>query len=281
MAASFRMAQESALRALRSVSPRSYAPLGLLLLVQVGYLLLGLDLGSTLGMATAGMLARWIAGPAAMEYPAFLQFLPVTFSYIESVTFVVIGAWALPRVAATILANSDPVLADRARRRARVGRALFPTFLGLASAFALMYIWQQIVPHVARPILGLILHGGFEMATATWAVSVGVGYAILTLFVYVPIVAVASEIAPMEAFRRGVREGLNRFWFTLPIAILFSLPALLVQLVVQVRGSFIASRTQPENIAYLLLAYAVLGSVGTYLLWSTATRLHKLAEVAR
>ena len=280
MAASLGMARDSALGAIRSFSPKTYAPLMVLLLVQVGYLILGLNLGSTVGMATAGLLSRWIAGPGSIEYPAFLQLLPVTFSYIESVTFVLIGAWALPRVAAAVLGGATAAPADAAKIGARAGRAAFPTFLGLAAAFAIMYLWQQIDPFVVRPVLGFALHG-FELTAGTWAVSVGVGYAILSLFVYVPIVAVAGDVPPMVAFQKGVGAGLERFWLTFPLAVLFSLPALLIQLIVQASGSFLATRTRPENIAYALLAYALLGSLGTYFLWSAATRLHRAAEVKR
>ncbi|HET9951997.1 MAG TPA: hypothetical protein VFS09_09410 [Candidatus Eisenbacteria bacterium] len=275
------MARESAVGAIRSASLRSFAPLSLLLLVQLVYLVLGLNLGTVAGMATAGTIARWIAGPDAVNYPAFLQVLPLTFSYVESLTFILIGAWALPRVAAMILAGSDPALANRERRAARVGKAFLPTFLSLLIAFAIVYGWQQIVPFVARPALSLFIHGGLEMMTATWAVSVLVGYAITTLFVYVPIVAVASDIAPMAALSGGLRDGLSRFWVTFPIAVVFSLPALLLQLAVQTSGSFLATRTRPENIAYVLIGYAILGSVGTYLLWSMATRLHRTSEEVR
>jgi len=281
MPVSFQMARESALGAIRSFSLQGYAPLSVILFVQIVYLVLGLNLGSVAGMATAGMIARWIAGPDALNYPAFLQVLPLTFSYVESVTFILLGAWALPRVAATILAGSDPALANRDRRAARVGRAFLPTLASLLIAFAIAYGWQRIVPFVARPVLGLFIHGGLEMMTATWAVSVLVGYAITTLFVYVPVVAVANDIAPMAALSRGIRDGLSKFWVTYPMAVLFSLPALLLQMTVQTSGTFLATRTRPENIAYVLLGYAVLGSVGTYLLWSMAARLQRASEVGR
>lgn len=272
MPVSLGMLRESTLGAVRSFSLKSYAPLGVLLAVQALYLLLGLNLGSALGMATAGWLARWIAGPDAIAYPGFLQLLPLTFSYVESATFILIGAWAVPRVAASILGGDA---------RLRVKDAFVPTFLAFALAFGLAFLWQILVPVLVRPVLGIVIRGGYELNLATWAVSVLVGYAITVIFAYVPIVAVQRPAPPLETLRSGVQRGLARFGLTFPMAVLFSLPALLLQLAVQVMGSTLANRTRPENIAYLLLAYAVLGSIGTYLLWSMATRLHRVAEAGR
>ena len=281
MPVNLRMARECAVGAIRSFSLQGYAPLAVVLFVQLAYLVLGLSLGTTVGMATAGAIARWIVGPDAVNYPAFLQVLPLTFSYVESATFILLGAWALPRVAAIILAENGAAPEARGRGAARVRRAFLPTLVSLLIAFAIAYGWQRMVPSVLPRLLGFFLHTDVGLVTGTWVVSVLVGYAVTTLFVYVPIVAVASDVAPLAAIGRGIRSGLGKFWVTFPVAIAFSLPALLLQLLVQTAGGFLATRTRPENIAYLLIGYAVLGSVGTYLLWSMATRLHETSEVAR
>jgi hypothetical protein len=275
------MARESAVGAIRSFSLQGYAPISVILAVQLAYLVLGLNLGTTVGMATAGAIARSIVGPDAVNYPAFLQVLPLTFSYVESVTFILLGAWALPRVAAIVLAEDGAAPAERGRGAARVRKAFLPTLLSLLIAFLIAYGWQRMVPSVLPRMLGLFLHTDAALVTGTWVVSVLVAYAVTTIFVYVPIVAVASDVAPLAALWGGIRSGLGKFWVTFPAAVVFSLPALLLQLIVQTTGGFLATRTRPENIAYLLIGYAVLGSAGTYLLWSMATRLHDSSEVSR
>ena len=273
MTVNVRMARESIGEAIRSFSLASYGPIFVLLGAQILYLLLGLNLGSALGMATAGLASRLIAGPDSISYPGFFHLLPVTYSFVESITFVLIGAWALPVLAAGILPARSP-----AERKAGARRGFLPTFLALALVTLLAYFWQRIEPSTVGPLVGVIARGEFPRAVVTWTVGVIVVYALTTLVVYVPIVAVRPGTGAVEALRGGIGRGFARFWVTYPMAILFSLPALLLQLTLSLLGSFIANRTRPENVAYLLIGYAILSSLGIYLLWGAATRLHETEE---
>ena len=270
MAGSFKAASRCAKESFRSFVWSEYAPLLPLLVAQWLFLILGLNLGATWGMAVAGTVARWIVGDAAIDYPGFLELLPVTFSYVESATFIVLGAFALPVLVARVLARVKPPQGQAAR--ARTGGAILPTFLALLAAFLLTYAWQLFASRGLHSLVAIFVRGGLESGVVTWMVSVGVGYAIMSLLLYVPVVAVSEDVGPGGALQRGVQEGLQRFWATYPYALLLSLPALLVQLVVQIGGSLLATRTRPENIAYLLMLYVPVSTVATYFVWSMATR---------
>lgn len=274
MGTSFKIAGRCAAQSYQAFRWGELAPLLPLLAAQWLFLILGLNLGATWGMAVAGTIARWIAGNAALDYPGFLQLLPLTFSYVESVTFIIVGAVAIPMVVSRVLARIDPAAAKIASAKGRVRAAILPTFLALLAAFLLTYAWQLFASRGLHSVLAPLIQGWIQSGTATWVVSVVVGYAITTLLIFVPVVAISEDLGPFEAFRRGVRVGVERFLTTYPFALLLSLPALLLQLVVQVGGAFISNRTRPENIAYLLLLYVVLSTVAIYLVWNMATRYY-------
>lgn len=274
MAASFKIAGRCAVQAYRAFRWGELAPLLPLLAVQWLFLILGLNLGATWGMAVAGTIARWIAGDAALDYPGFLQLLPLTFSYVESVTFIVVGAFAIPMVVSRVLAQIDPAGAKVAMAKGRVRAAILPTFLALLAAFLVTYAWQLFASRGLHAVLAPFIQGWIQSGTATWMVSVLVGYAITTLLIFVPVVAISEDLGPFGTFQRGLRAGVERFLTTYPFALLLSLPALLLQLVVQVGGAFISNRTRPENVAYLLLLYVVLSTVAIYLVWNMATRYY-------
>lgn len=281
MAASLRIAGRSAAEAFRTFTWGEYAPLLFLLAAQWLYLLFGLNLGAAWGMAVSGTIAHWLVGDAGIDYPGFLQILPVTFSYVESATFIVVGAFVLPFVVARVLARVKPSRAQADAMKARIRAAFLPTFLALLAGFLLTYAWQIYVSRGLHALLAPMIRGGLQSATATWIVSVFVGYAITTLLIFVPVVAVSENVGPLQALGRGVKEGWTRFATTYPFAILLSAPALLLQFVVQIGGGLLASRTRPENLAYLLLLYVVASTVATYFVWNMATRYyHARVEAA-
>jgi hypothetical protein len=280
MAVSFRVARESARASFRSFSWRNYLPLFAVLVVQALYLVLGLDLGWSVAMGTVGAVSRLIAGDSSVDYPTFLELLPLTFSYVEAVTFVILGAFALPwvvvRTMERLQAKGSPTIhADAARR------AALPTFLALAAAFVLTFLFQQILLAYIRPGLGLFVRGAAENLLLSWAIGVLATFAISALFAYVPIVAVLEKQSPMKAVTAGVAEGRKRFLATYAFLLLFSLPATLVQLALQAGGVLVAGRTRPENVAWILLVYAILGSLATYYVWTMATRFYHAKEVVR
>ncbi|HEY6573151.1 MAG TPA: hypothetical protein VI198_07495 [Candidatus Eisenbacteria bacterium] len=281
MAGSFQTAGASARAAYQSFSWREYAPLLPILAAQWLFLVCGLNLGSAWGMAVAGNIARSIVGNAAFDYPGFLDLLPLTFSYVESATFIVLGAFALPFLISRVSTGLKSSRRGASKPGARIRGAFLPTFLALAGAFAVTYAWQLFVSRGLHSLVGAVLQGGFSSAVATWVVSVAVGYAITTMLMYVPVVAVLEDVNTGQALQRGFSEGIQRFATTYPFVLLLSLPPLLLQLVVQIGGSILSERTRPENIAYLLLLYVVLSTVSTYFAWSMATRYyHSHAEAA-
>jgi hypothetical protein len=281
MAVSFRVAVDSARSAYRSFSWSNYSPLFAVLVVQALYLVLGLDLGWSVAMATVGTISRLIAGESSVAYPAFLELLPLTFSYVEAVTFVLLGAVALPWVVARTVGRLDTAKGGAALDPDATRRAILPTFLALAAGFVLTWLAQQAVVSYVRPGIAIVVRGAAQNLILAWAAGMLATYAISALFAYVPIVAVLERRRPMEALTVGIAEGRKRFLPTYLFLLLFSLPATFVQLALQAGGVLVAARTRPENIAVLLLVYAVLGSLATYFVWTMATRFYRAKEVVR
>ncbi|HET7904362.1 MAG TPA: hypothetical protein VFM17_07370 [Candidatus Eisenbacteria bacterium] len=272
MAGTLQLAWESAGKSIRSFSWREYAALAPLLAVQLLYLILGLNLGTALGMGTSGVVSRAIAGPASLDYPVFLELLPLTFSYVETVTFVLGGAIAIPMLVAAVLESGAKTAGPW---RGRIRAAIVPTLLALGGAYALTYLWQQLdgafVQSFARGLMG----GGLSGALGSWILSAAVSLAITTFVVYVPVAAVAEDVSGRKALARGLDIGRRLFGPTFLFVFLLSIPALLLQFSVQFMGTMLTLRTRPENIAYALIAYAVLSSLATYFVWGTAARVHR------
>ncbi|HSQ59216.1 MAG TPA: hypothetical protein VLT84_02090 [Acidobacteriota bacterium] len=272
MAGAYELAWESAGKSIRSFSVKEYMPLAPLLVVVLLYLILGLNLGTALGMATAGIVSRAIAGPSSIEYPTFLQLLPLTFSYVETIVFVLGGAIALPLLVAIVLERHAK---GPGPWRGRVRAAIVPTLLALGATYALTYFWQKLAGPYVLPFVRGLAGGGVPGALASWMLGALVSLAITTLVVYVPVVAVADGGAAAKILRRGVDLGRRFFGPTFLFVFLLSLPALLFQFTVQFLGPLLTTRTRPENIAYALIGYAVLSSLATYFVWNAATRVHR------
>jgi hypothetical protein len=156
---------------------------------------------------------------------------------------------------------------------------MLPTFLGLLLCVAVSVLWQWLVGVAIVPVFRLFLGGGFNSIAATWLVSALVGYAIVAAVYHVPIVSLRTGGAPMVTLVRGLREGIHLLWGTFLYLVLFSIPALLVQVVLQLFPTLVVVRLRPELILVLLFVYAALTSIATYLSYSAAVRLH-VAEVA-
>jgi hypothetical protein len=239
------------------------------------YLFLGLNLGTVWGMATAGAFAHWIVGPSALDYPAFLQVLPLTFSYVETLTFLIGGAFAIPMVVGSVLAALPGGAANKGEQAARVRGAYVPTFIALTGAFALIWIWQLAVVRFLPGLFALFLGHPLQVSMSTWGTSILVGYAMTTLVIYVPVVAVGEGLGVGGALREGIVLGRRYFLKTYPLVLMLSLPALALQIVVQLGGTLLAVRTRPENTAIVLFAYAALSILATYFVWNMAARLYR------
>ena len=265
------------LDALRSFSWRGYLPLLPILGVQWLFLFLGLNLGQVWGMATAGTIAGWIVGPATFQYPAFLEVLPLTFSYVETVTFVLGGAFALPMIVSAVWSTCAGGAGGGEERAARLRGAYAPTLIALAASLAAAVAWQFFVVRYLPRSLAFIIGSPVQVTAMTWCLSVLVGYAITTLVIYVPVAAIEERRGLGGALREGLTLGRRYFLKTYFLVLLLSLPALIFQVVVQMGGTLLALRTRPENAAYILFAYAALSSLATYFVWDMATRIHHAA----
>jgi hypothetical protein len=262
------------LEAVQKSAWRQYAPVGVLLLVQWAYLLLGLKLDTVWGMATAGAAARAFVGPGAISYPAFYEFLPLTFSFVETATYVLGGMIAIPLVIARVGGAST----SAGGPWGAVRRAWIPTFIALAGSAAAGYLWQTVVIRFLHPILEAVGGGPLSPALATWLISALVAYALTTLILYVPVLAVQDRLGAGVALRRGIGEGLRSFGSTYAMVLLLSFPALAIQLATQLGATIITLRTRPENIVFFLMTYAFFSSLATYWVWSMATREYQGTE---
>lgn len=265
--------------AMANFSWREYAPFAWLLAAEFLFLFLASNLGSTWGMATAGRVALLVDGDGATHHPGLFVHLPRVFAYTETAIYTLVGTVVLPMALAGLVAHYEPTLQSPTTRSARVRGAVLPTFLGLLLCVAVSVLWQWLVGIAIIPVFRLFLGGGFNSIAATWAVSSLLGYAIVAAVYHVPIVALRTGQAPMAALTGGLREGIHLLWGTFLYLLLFSIPALLVQVVLQLFPTLVVVRLRPELILVLLFVYATLTSFATYLSYSAAVRLH-MAEVA-
>lgn len=260
--------------ALANFSWREYAPFAWLLAAEFLFLVLASNLGSTWGMATAGRIAYLVGGDGATRNPGFFVHLPAIFAYVETGVYTLAGAVVLPLAVAGVLARFEPSLKDPAVRSARVRGAILPTFLGLVLCLGVAILWQWAIGAGIAPFFILFLGRGFNAMAATWAASAILGFVFVAAVYYVPVVALRTGGSPGGALVGGLRVGLSLLWGTFLYLLLFSLPALVMQAIVQLFPTMIVVRLRPELILLLLFVYAVLTSLATYLSYSAAVRLY-------
>jgi hypothetical protein len=273
----FQVAWACAISAARGFRWVEYAPFGWILAAQIAFLLLAVRLESPIGMATAGDLTRRLLGDAALHYPDFFLYLPSVASIVEAFLYMVPGAALIPLALIRMQRRLEPATA-RTPTGAWLARATPPTLLGWITQAAVLLAWQSFVQFWPSRALAAALpgDGGF---IASWVLQVLGAYAVAALFLYIPIVAVASAGAPLlQTVREGLGEGLLLFRHTWFFIVCLSLPALPFLLLAQLRAAAIVNRLQPEMVAVLLGVYAALMSVANYLIFSAARRLHAPVE---
>ena len=108
-------------------------------------------------------------------------------------------------------------------------------------------------------------------------VTLGV-YAIMSLMLYVPVASVQARTNPIRAFVYGLRFGFRAWPLTLGFAILFGLPALFVEFLLERQGSLLLTRLRPEFTTLLLGVYVTVTSVATYFTYGAAARLYKFGR---
>ena len=268
-------AQSAASEALRNFRFHEYAPFFWILAAQLIALVLAMNLGSAWGMGTMGWLARRIAGDGPVHYPVFYVFLPNLMSIVEAFLYVLPGSVLIPLAVLRILRRLAPEASAPGETRSRITRAVPIVLIAALLNTALLAGWQWVLGQraVSGTIRGLA-GGGFTGVALVWIVGVLVAYALATVLLYVPVVALLSNRSLPAVFGQGVRTGLARFFPTFLIVLLFSLPAAIVLFVTQVLGAQLVGQIRPEITGLLVALYIVLISFASYLIYNATARYY-------
>ena len=249
-----------------------WAPFGWILLAQILFLVAVLNLGSSWGMAIAGAVAEVVGrSEEIVHYPSVFVSLPALATYVEWFLYVVAGSVLIPIALLRISAPMEG--GDPADRGARVRKAILPTLLAWVIAIGLLYAWGWVVERGFRPALMSNLPG-VGGSVAILLLGVIVSYVLSAPFYYVAIHAVRRDTGFASALIGGLAEGVRLLWPTLLVILLCTWPALLALAGATVNPGAIVRKMRPELVAYLLLLYAVLSSLATYLIYASASRLH-------
>jgi hypothetical protein len=272
----FRSARASVREAWGDFRWLEYRPFAWMMLVELLFLYLALNLGEPWGMAGAGLILR-ASGESAVHYPASFVFLSSAYARVESFLFAFAGSFLIPLSLARIQAPmvSMPPTGPETVRRAR--RAYGVTLAGYVINFALLVAWEFLLPLGPERWFGALL-GGFKADFATWCVGVLIAFGIAVVFLYVPIRAVEEKATFGDALWGGIREGVRSFGPTLYIVLVFAWPALLFLAPVQLAPTLLVDRFRPEVTAILIGIAAVLNSFVNYFIYSAASRLHWLTR---
>lgn len=257
---------------LRDFRLHEWAPFGWILLAQVVFLAAVLNLGSAWGMAIAGGVARLVGrSEQIVHYPTVFILLPALASIVEWFLYVVVGSALIPMALLRIAAPVES--ADGPGWGSRVRRAILPTLLAGVVNIVLLQVWTWALANGLTPPLQASLPG-VGGRVAVWILGAVVSYAIAAPFIYIPIHAIRRETSFAGALAGGLVEGLRLLWPTFLVIVLCSWPALLALAAAQISPGAIVRKMRPELVAYLLIAYAVLNSLATYLIYASASRLH-------
>jgi hypothetical protein len=142
----------------------------------------------------------------------------------------------------------------------------------------LLIAWQWLFSIAFVPLVRASFPAN-QANAAIWAISLFGAYALYALFIYVPVVALRPDIAFVKALREGVGEGVKLFRWTILFVIAFSLPALPFLMAMQLATTFMVTRMRPEMIVVVTAIYTTLISLGTYLTYAAAARLHWASAV--
>ena len=280
MAKEIRTIRAAALEALGSFRWREFAPFGWLLAVELVVLFLGMNLGTAWGMATVGWLTERIAGDAPLHYPDFYAFLPTLITNMEAVLFALPGCFLIPLAVIRVLRPIDPASFPPGTTGSRVRQAAIPVLVGALACEVLIVGWQWALHQ--RAVIGAIrsvARGGIPGAAAVAIIGLLVGYAIWTLFVYIPAAAVQPGRKPGVALRDGIREAASNFFPTYLVVIGLSLPAAAILLVLQVMGSFLVRQIRPEIVAVLIGMYVVFSMLATFFIYAAGARFYQARRV--
>ena len=207
MTREIRSVRAAAQEALGSFKVHEFAPFAWLLAAELLVLGLAMNLQTAWGMATAGWLTERLAGDRPLHYPAFYAFLPTLITNLEAVLFLVAGSAVIPLAVVRVLEPLYPETFPPASTGARVRRAYPAVFVAALISEALIVGWQWVINQRAvLNALNGVLHGGMPAAAGIATLGLLVGYAIWTVFVYVPVAAVQPG-RPLGADGARVASG--------------------------------------------------------------------------
>jgi len=265
---------EAALEAVRGFRRTEFSPFFLIFLIQFLFLGLTTQMHQAWAMGLVEPVARWTGGESHLHYPDFYGYLPVVMAWVESAVYAFPGCVLIPLSLLRLLARTDRALSLGAGAAGRLAGAVLPTLFAALLGVGAVWGWQRsLVPTVAKIL------GSFVPATAStfvlWCVTLLGGYLILSLLLYIPVAAVQARASLIGCIGRGVHYGLRLLPLTIIFALLFAVPTIVIQYILERQTGMIITRLRPEAIAVLLAFYAFFTSVATYLTYGAAVRLYR------
>ncbi|MEK7347432.1 MAG: hypothetical protein AABZ94_01035 [Candidatus Eisenbacteria bacterium] len=277
MRLSFEDAFSSAFEAARGFRWTEYAPFFWILATQWIFLALSTQLHTGWAMSIVAPLARLAGGEAHLHYPGFFGYLSILLGWLESFLYAIPGAVLIPLALLRLYARTDRALSLGAGAASRLAGAFLPTLVSGLAGIGAIWGWQRYAsPVVTSSIRGAVT-GSLGGLLGWLAITLG-SYVILTLLLYVPVAAVQARTNPIRAFAYGIRFGLRSWPLTLTFAILFGIPAILVQFMIERQGTLLLARLRPELVTVLLGLYAAVTSMATYFTYAAAARLYRFAR---
>jgi len=280
MAREIRTVRAAALEALGSFRFHEFAPFAWMLAVELVVLVLAMNLGTAWGMATVGFLTERIAGDGPLHYPVFYAFLPTLMTNLEAVLYALAGSILIPLAVMRVLTPIDPASIPAHGVGARLKQAFLPVLTAAVASEALILGWQWVLNQ--RAVSGLIrtiFRGGLAGTAGVALIGLLVGYAIWTLFVFVPVSSVQPGRSYGAALGGGIREGLANFGSTYFVVIGLSLPAAAILLVLQTMGGYLVTQIRPEIIGVLIGVYTILSMLASFFIYSAAARFYQARRV--
>ena len=280
MAREIRTIRAAAQEALGNFRFHEFAPFAWILAVELVVLALAMNLGTAWGMGTVGWLTERIAGDQPLHYPSFYAFLPTLMTNIEAVLYALAGSVLIPLAVIRVLRSLDPASVPPGSTKPLLRKAFFTVLVAALLCEALILGWQWVIaqPGVLRAVR-VVLRGNVLGTAGVTMLAMLVGYAIWTLFVYVPIRAVRPGIGFGAALGGGIRQALAHYFPTYLVVIGLSLPAAAILMVLQTMGPFLVQQIRPEIIGVLMGLYAILSMLATFFIYSAATRFDHARRV--
>ncbi len=267
----------SAFDAARGFRWTEFAPFFWILAVQLAFLALTTQLHAAWAMGLVAPLARLTGGEANLHYPIFFGYISILLGWIESFLYTVPGAVLIPLALLRYYARTDRALSLGAGAGARLVGAFLPTLVAGLMAVGAVWGWQRYAAAIVSSTIQGFVPGSLGGSLGWLAVTLG-GYAIIVLMLYVPVAAVQARTNPIRAFTYGIRFGFRSWPLTFAFAVLFGIPAILAQFILERQGMMILTRLRPELVTVFLGIYVTMTSVATYFTYGAAARLYKFAR---